>query len=923
MPRRQEAAAESDLLIGRSAETERLIGVLDAARRGMSGVLMIHGAAGLGKSSLLDEAARLASDMDVRRLVGVQSEMRLGYAGLHQLLRADLPRLETLPAPHADAVRLAFGLQEGTRPDVFLLGLAALELLAARASERALACIVDDVQWLDAETTDVLHFVARRLQADKIALLMAARVPGTSWRPLADAPVLELGGLAESDAVRLLDRLTDGVVDPSVAADIAARTGGNPLVLREIARLLDADQLTGTTSLPDPLPTGTQLEELFGLEAQRLPPVTRRFLLAAAADPIGSMATLRRAGRLLGFDQSDAVPAQQAGMVTVDGGVQFRHPLIRSAIYYAATADERRRVHAALAEASEAESERRLRAWHRAAGADSPDEAIAAELECVGDHAAKHGGTSEAGRFYQLAQASTPDPQMRSRRALKAAETLTDTGALGPAQAMLDVSATQEDDPRHRALIGWVQGRISFLSGRPAEATSNLLAAAREMAAVDARAARDILVEAMVQAWTSGSLAPPGVTEDDVARAVLDVPLPDGEPPGTGDVLVEARLALLDKDLVTAAPALRRATAVVEQDTTTGPRRLHWLSAGCICATMLDDWVALSRLSQQFESEARQQGNIGMLHMALFDRGILELVSGNIRDAEVSFLEQAAIGEARLHTTSLGRLLIAAWRGNAELTADLFTAVTAEAERHDQGYHLPFAEYARCVLALAEGREYNARDNLCARLGLLSSIKFALPDAIEAAVRRGQLESAQSLLHQLEILAEASPLPHTLGFLARGRALLAGADTAAEAWHREAIAQHRLVRGPAQLARSELLYGEWLRRQRRVRDARPHLRAAADALRQMGAAAFAVRAEKELRLAGGEIARPERRQLPDLTLQEADIARLAASGMTNAQIAAQLFISANTVDYHLRKVFRKLGITSRRTLNRHLDPAAV
>jgi DNA-binding CsgD family transcriptional regulator len=267
--------------------------------------------------------------------------------------------------------------------------------------------------------------------------------------------------------------------------------------------------------------------------------------------------------------------------------------------------------------------------------------------------------------------------------------------------------------------------------------------------------------------------------------------------------------------------------------------------------------------------------------------------------------------------------LIAAWRGNAELTASLYTAVTAEAERHDEGYHLPFAEYARCVLALAEGREYNARDNLCARLGLLSSIKFALPDAIEAAVRRGQLESAQSLLDQLEALAEANPLPHSLGFLARGRALLAGADTAAEAWYQEAVAQHRLVRGPAQLARSELVYGEWLRRQRRVRDARPHLRAAAESFRQMGAVAFAVRAEKELRVAGGEVPRPESRKLTELTVQEADVSRLAASGMTNAEIGAQLFISANTVDYHLRKVFRKLGITSRRTLSQHLDGAPV
>lgn len=923
MPRREVFPVGSDSLIGRSTEELRLINVLDAARHGMSGVLVIQGEAGLGKSALLDAAARSATDLDVLRLVGVQSEMRLGYAGLHQLLRADLPRLETLPAPQADALRLAFGLQEGTRPDVFLLGLAALELLAARASERPLVCIVDDAQWVDSETTDVLEFVARRLHADRIALLMAVRVPSTGWRPPPDAPVLELTGLVEADAVQLLRRFTTGRVDPSVAADIATRTRGNPLVLREIARLLDTDQLSGRTSLPDPLPTGSHLEELFGLEAQRLPTPTRLFLLAAAADPIGSTATLLRAGRLLDFDDSAVEAAERSGMVTVNGGVQFRHPLIRSAIYYAAPAAERRRVHAALAGAAEAESERRLRAWHLAAAAESPDEATAAELESVGDQAATHGGTLEAGRFYQLAQASTPDPRTRSRRALKAAEAFTDAGALGPAQAMLDASAFQKADPRHRALIGWVQGRIQFHSRRPAEATHTLLAAAREMAVVDTRAARDILVEAMVQAWASGSLAPPGATEDDVAHAVLDVPLPDNEPPGTGDVLTDARLSLLGDDLIMAAPALRRGTAAVEQDTTTGTRRLHWLSAGFVCATMIDDWIAMSRLSEQFESEARQQGNLGMLHLALLDRGISQLLNGHIREAEVSFLEQAGIGEARLRASSLGRLLIAAWRGNAELTAGLYAAVTEEADRHDEGYHLPFAEYARCVLALAEGREYNAREILCPQFGLLSSIKFALPDAIEAAVRRSQFESAQSLLAKLEVLAEASPLPHTLGFLARGRALLAGADEVAEVWYQEAVAQHRLVRGPAPLARSELVYGEWLRRQRRVRDARPHLRSAADAFRRMGAVAFAVRSEKELRVAGVDVSRPESREPSDLTIQEADVARLAASGMTNAQIAAQLFISANTVDYHLRKVFRKLGITSRRSLNGHLEPGAV
>jgi DNA-binding CsgD family transcriptional regulator len=861
--------------------------------------------------------------MDVLRLVGVECELRLAYAGLHQLIRAELPQLGSLPAPQADAVRLAFGLREGTRPDVFLLGLAALELLAARAAKRALLCIIDDMQWVDEETNAVLRFLTRRLQADKIALLMAARVPGTDWRAPAGAPLLELAGLAESDAMRLLHRLTGGVVDPSVAADITARTGGNPLALREIARLLDADQLTGRSSLPDPLPTGAQLEKRFGLEAQGLPPATRLFLLAAAADPMGSAATLWRAGRLLGFDQLDAAPAQDAGMVTVDGRVQFRHPLIRSAIYYNAATAERRRVHGALAEASDPESEGRLRAWHRAVGAESPDEAIAAELEHVGDHAAMHGGTSEAGQFYRLAQASTPDLETRTRRALKAADALTESGALGPAQAMLDVATRHSGDPRHRARIAWVQGRIAFLSGRPVEATSNLLAAAREMGVVDARAARDILVEAMVQAWTTDSFAPPGVTPDDVARAVLDVPLSDGEPPGTGDVLAAARIALLGEDLVKAAPALRRATAVMEKDTSTGPQRLHWLSAACICATMLDDWVILARLSQRFESEARQQGNVGMLHMALFHRGLVELVSGRIWDAEVILVEQAAIGEARLRTTSLGRLLVAAWRGNPELTTDLFTAVTAEADRHDQGYLLPFAEYARCVLAVAECREYDVLESLRARFGPRSSIKFALPDAIEAAVRSGQLQTARSLLSQLEVLAQASSLPHSRGFLARGRALIAGADTTAEVWYQEAVAQHRLVRGPAPLARSELVYGEWLRRQRRVRDARPHLRAAVDAFRSMGAVAFAVRAERELRVAGEEVLQPERRLLPDLTVQEADVARLAASGMTNAEIAAQLYISANTVDYHLRKVFRKLGITSRRRLQLHLEAPAI
>jgi DNA-binding CsgD family transcriptional regulator len=905
-------------LVGRAGECARLDQVLRGARQGLSGVLVIRGEPGVGKTSLLEYAAAAAPDFQLARVGGVESEMELSFAALHQLLRPGLPAAEELPPPQRTALRLAFGLEEGAPPDGFLVGVAALGLLAARAATRPLLCLVDDAHWLDHESAAALAFTARRLYADSVAMVFAVREPAPRSAVLEGLPELRLGGLDDTAAGQLLAAAADPGLDGPVGLRIVAETRGNPLAIIEIAQGLARDQLTGQAPLPEPLPLGRRLEQRYLQEIRGLPPDTQTLLLAAAADPTGDAALLWRAGLDLGFTAAAAAPAEARRLIEIRDRIEFRHPLIRSAVYYGAPLAGRQQVHAALAAQTSPAADPDRRAWHLAVAASGLDEAVAAELEQAGDRARRRGGWTTAEAFYKRAAILSGDQPARARRMLSAAEASCNGGAPARAQAMLDEAAAYRD-PRHHGQAERVQGRIWHTMRRPADATAALIAAATELGPVDVRLARDVLVEAVVQAQINGQLAPDGARPADVARVARSLPLPSGTPATVGDLLLDADTTLQLQGLRAAAPQLRRAISAARHEAGTAPETFRWLAAACSDATILADDIALHELAWRMEAQAREQGAAVALSLALSHAGVSELLAGLLPQAERCFHERVAIEEARGRDWSIGPLLIAAWRGQAGQAEILLDTVTGEAARQGQGYQLGFAGYARCILDLGRGQYDQAYASLGDGISDGSQIKFALPDLVEAAERSGHRDAAGRLAGQLAGLAEASPVPRTLGFLARARALTAR-DADAEPHYLAAITHHSQTRGPAHRARSHLVYGEWLRRARRPRDAREHLRTAYQLFGQMGAQGFAARARLELSAAGETVGAAAADVDHGLTPQEARVASLAAAGATNGEIAAQLYLSASTVDYHLRKVFRKLGVTSRRQLTPD-DPA--
>jgi DNA-binding CsgD family transcriptional regulator len=905
-----------DGLLGRGPERDRLDRILADARAGLSGTVVLRGEPGVGKTSLLDYAQAAAGGMTVLRVDGIETEIEFSFGALHQLLRPYLDRRDDLAPPQRTALELAFGLRGGAAPDRFLVGLAALSLLSGQATRQPLLCLVDDAQWLDRESADALAFMARRLYADSIAMVFAVREPAASPGLLGGLPELAVAGLPGPDAAELLAATAGPRLRPAVAGRIVTETGGNPLALIEIGQQLEPGQLTGDLPLPDPVPIGRQLEQRYLREVRDLPASTRALLLAAAADPTGDPRLLWQAGTELGFTAQAGAAAEARHLLTIRDTVRFRHPLIRSAVYYGASFAERQRVHASLGAAtSPAHPEQR--AWHLAMAASGPDENVAGELEQAGDRARQRGAWTAAAASFQRAAALSVTPAQRGRRLLNAAEASCGAGALGQAQALLDEAGGDLAGEHDRGLAQRVQGRVYHAQHEAAKATSAMLAAAAGLGPADLRLARDILVEAVVEAQINGQLAPDGTTRADVARLARSLPLPGGTPATPGDLLLDADTTLQLQGLAAAAPRLRAAIDAVRSDPPGSPERFQWLAAACADATILVDQARLDELAQRMESEARQYGAVLPLTLALSHAGLSYLIAGYLAEAERCFLEHAAISGARGRRWDIGALLMAAWRGQSRPVPGLLEAVAGEAGREGQGYQLVFADYARCVIELGQGRYDAAYASFTTAVEDSSQIKFVLPDLVEAAQRSGHHDAARQTLAQLDGLAAASPSPLTLGFLARSRALAAGngpgPDT--ERLYTDAIGHHREARGPVHLARSQLVYGEWLRRIKRPRDAREPLRAAYRGFDEMGARAFAARARRELSAAGESV--PIRATTSDreaLTAQEAQVAQLAAGGATNAEIAAQLYLSPNTIDYHLRKVFRKLGVTSRRQL---------
>jgi DNA-binding CsgD family transcriptional regulator/tetratricopeptide (TPR) repeat protein len=903
-------------LLGRRGECETLDALLEGVRDGRSAVLVIRGEAGMGKTALLDYAAESASDLRVVRAVGVESEMELPFAALHQLCWPMLDRLERLPSPQRDALGTAFGLRAGPPPDRFLVGLAVLSLLSEIAEKRPLVCVVDDAQWLDQASAQALAFAARRLLAEPVLVVFAAREPSMEFRGL---PQLVVEGLRDADARELLGAVVRWPLDERVRDRIVAETRGNPLALLELPRGLSPAELAGGFGLPDVPPLLARLEESFLRRVESLPEETRLLLLVAAAEPVGDPALVWRAARRLGLSIEAGGHAGAAGLLEIGGRVVFRHPLVRSAVYRAASVSHRQKVHAALAGVTDPEVDPDRRAWHRAQATSGPDEDVAAELERSAGRARRRGGLAAAAAFLERAVGLTLDPARRAQRALAAAQAKHLAGAPDAALGLLAAAQAGPLDDLERARLDVLRAQIAYSQNRGSEAPPLLLRAAKRLELLDVGLARETYLDALWAARFAGRLAPgSGVLE--VAQAALAAPAPP-HPPHAPDLLLEGLATQFTKGYAAGVPILQQAVSTFRSKNVSGEEELRWLwLAGEAAVVVWDDesWDVLTARHVQL---AREAGALSVLPVALTLRIGAHTLTGRLL-AAVQLIEEArtlteVIGS---YLPPYGPVILAAWRGREAEASKLIDETLREVASRGEGQGVAAAQWARAVLYNGLGRYEKAL--AAARLasehpeGLAFSNTAPL-ELIEAAARTGQTEGAAGTLRRLSERTSAGGTDWALGVEARSRALLSEGE-AAERLYREAIERLSRTRVRAELARAHLLYGEWLRRENRRVDAREQLRSAYKMLTTMGIEAFAQRARREL-LATGETVRKRTVDASDqLTPQEAQIARLAADGQTNSEISSRLFISPRTVEWHLRKVFTKLGISSRRQLRQTL-----
>jgi DNA-binding CsgD family transcriptional regulator len=899
-------------LLGREREREVLARLLEEARAGRGGVLVVHGEPGVGKTALLDHAVEAAQGFRVVRTAGVEGEMELPYAALQQLCAPILDLAEPLPDPQRDALAVAFGLNAGPAPDPFLVGLAVLGLLSETAEERPLLCLVDDAHWLDDASARALAFLARRLLAERIALLFAARERGVA---LAGFPEIHVGPLGQRDARVLLESVLPARVDDRVLERIIVETGGNPLALLELPRGMTPAQLAGGFGLPAAVPLSAQIEEHFTRRLVTLPVDGRRWLLLAAADPTGDLALVTRAAERLGIPESAARTLRSDGVLDLGAGVAFRHPLARSAVYGASTADERSEVHGALAEATDPRSDPDRRAWHRAQATSMPDEDVAAELERSAARAQARGGSAATAAFLERASVLTLDPAVRATRSLAAAQAKQQAGAFDDAIRLASDAEAGPLEVSQQAEVDLLRARIAFAADRGNEAPGQLLAAARAFEPFDHRRAREIYLDALSAAVFAGRLAGPcGARE--VAAAVRALPELT-TPLAATDLLLDGLARMITEGPTTGTPAVRAALrAFGRGDTGEGQRWRGWLAGRA--AGFIWDYESWDSLTMRQIRAAREAGALAELPFALSTRVGVCLFGGDIAGAASLNDESSALAEAtdgRI-VPPYGVLTVAAFRGReGELERSVATA-TEDFLQRGEGMGLTVSLWATALLCNGLARyedAFAAAEQASEDPHELWFSNFGLVELIEAASRSDRIERAEEALDVLVTSTGASGTPWALGVEARSRALLARGDDA-EKLYREAIDSLGPTRLRVDLARAHLLYGEWLRRERRRRDARDELRTAFDFFSGCGMTAFAERARLELRATGEHARIRSVDTIDQLTSQEAQVSRLAAQGHTNREIAAQLFISPSTVEYHLRKVFRKLDVTSRTQL---------
>lgn len=919
------------VLRGRDREITTLRGLLSAARSGSSQVLVLRGEAGVGKTALLRHAMDIADGFRCVHVTGVESDMELAYAGLQQLCAPLLHHLDELPTPQREALDVAFGRGAGAAPDRFLVGLAVLSLLAAATDDQPLLCVVDDAQWLDQVSVQTLAFVARRFLAEPVVLLFAAR--GAGAEALGALPELTVTGLSDADARDLLDSVLLGRVDPRVRDRLVAETRGIPLALLEVPHSVHAAELAGGFwNMGTGRSVTSQVEDSYRRRVEALPPATRQLLFLAAADAVGDAALFQRAATILGLSVSALAPAEAAGLIEFGARVRFSHPLMRSAVYRAADVNQRRSVHRALAEATDPRHDPDRRVWHFAHAAAGPDDTVAADLERSAGRAQRKGGVAAAAAFLERATVLTADPALRAARALAAAQAKRDAAAPGAAYELLAIAELGPLTKLQRAQVDRLRAQMQFARSRGggpgvpplSDAVQKLLAAARDLEKLDDGLAHETYLEALAAAMYAGRLGGPDmlVQVADAAGAALGDPADLHRP-------LDLLLSGVTSRITTGGGGeqMRAALELMCDDAHDG-HVLQWMSLGLAIiqesatGEVWDD-VLYRQLATAAVGQARDAGALAVLPAALAFRAGVHLVAGEFSTATTLIDEAATMAAAtdyaplRYHSLSL-----AAFRGIPGEAIGLIESARADAAARGEGRVLGVTGFLSAVLNNGLGRYSEAfaaaRDG-CAfnDLGFHSWCLFELT---EAAMRIGDRETAEWAVQRLAARAGASGTDWGLGALAHARAFVAG-DEDADALYAEAIERLERTAILIHLARAHLGYGEWLRRMNRRTDARRHLEEAYRMFSRMGAAAFAERARRELIASGKKVRKEPVNSGDELTAQEAQIAELAAGGLTNQEIGAQLFISTHTVEWHLRKVFVKLGITSRRQL-RTLFPSS-
>ena len=913
----QSTVSTSRALVDRRAECARLDRLLADARNGASGAVVVRGEAGVGKSALLDYLLANAAGCRVVRAAGVESEMELPFAALYQLCTPFLNGVERLPGPQRDALGTAFGLTSGPPPDRFLVAVGVLSLLSDSAEVQPLVCLVDDAQWIDRASSQVLGFVARRLAAESVVLIFAVRA-SVDTPDLVGVPELTVGPLSDPDARAALEYAISGKLDESVRDRIVAEARGNPLALLELARAWTPMALAGGFGLPDSASVSAKVESIFRRHLSPLPDESRRLLLVAAAEPVGDLALILAAAERLGIPADAAEAAHGSGLINIGTQVRFRHPLVRSVVYREAALSQIRMVHRALAESTDPAVDPDRRAWHLAAAASGPDEDIAAELDRSAARAQARGGVAAAAAFLDRAVALTPDPTRRAERALAAAQASFQAGAFDAVQRLLTTVEAYPIGEFQGARAELLRGHLAFVLSYGTDGAPLLLQAAKRLEAFDLELARRAYLTAWAAALVAGYLRGADVLIE-ISRAARALPSPsEGAHPL--DLVLDGLAQLTIEGHAAATPTLRRAAKAVFEMPVEDV--LRWGSQAGAPSTLL--WDASTAIFERHVRLVRDAGALAELPIYLNELGLARASIGDFEGAALVIAESdrvaAAIGTPFPPFAALSLL---ARQGREREASALIVATIKQSTAGGQGLAVLAAEWGAAILFNGLGRyeeAASAAGHVTANAGPVALYPWALPELVEAAARSGDTEVAWDALKRLVETTRPAGTDYALGIEARSRALLSDGITG-EQLYREAIDRLSRTELRPELARAHLLYGEWLRRQGRRIDARDQLRTAHDMFLAIGMEAFGERARHEL-LATGERVRKRGVETQDqLTPQEMQIARLASEGRTNPDIGAHLFLSRRTVEWHLRKVFDKLEIHSRRELPAALQRA--